>query len=41
MSVRAYRLKPEVLAITIADQSIMDICNLSIEQAIGFRQVKT
>ncbi|HUD07847.1 MAG TPA: excinuclease ABC subunit UvrA [Candidatus Saccharimonadales bacterium] len=33
---KGLRLKPEVLAITIADQSIMDICNLSIEQAIGF-----
>jgi len=30
------RLKPEVLAITIASQSIMDICELSIDDAITF-----
>ncbi|HSX27751.1 MAG TPA: excinuclease ABC subunit UvrA, partial [Patescibacteria group bacterium] len=30
------RLKPEVLAITIADQSIMDICELSIDKALEF-----
>ncbi|HEY4963104.1 MAG TPA: excinuclease ABC subunit UvrA [Candidatus Saccharimonadales bacterium] len=28
------RLKPEVLAITLSDQSIMDICNLSIDDAL-------
>lgn len=30
------RLKPEVLAVTVADFSIMDICELSIDQAIDF-----
>ena len=30
------RLKPEVLAITIADRSIMDICELSIDEALTF-----
>ncbi len=30
------RLKPEVLAITIDDQSIMDVCSLSIDDAVGF-----
>ena len=30
------RLKPEVLAITISGQSIMDICELSIDDAIDF-----
>ncbi|HET8669330.1 MAG TPA: excinuclease ABC subunit UvrA [Candidatus Saccharimonadales bacterium] len=30
------RLKPEVLAITVADMSIMDICELSIDDAIAF-----
>ncbi len=30
------RLKPEVLAITIADRSIMDICELSIDDAAAF-----
>ncbi len=30
------RLKPEVLAVTVADQSIMDICELSIEDASSF-----
>lgn len=30
------RLKPEVLAITIADYSIMDVCELSISEAIEF-----
>jgi excinuclease ABC subunit A len=30
------RLKPEVLAITVADQSIMDICELSIDDAVEF-----
>lgn len=30
------RLKPEVLAITVADKSIMDICELSIDDAIKF-----
>ena len=28
------RLKPEVLAITVSGQSIMDICELSIDDAI-------
>jgi excinuclease ABC subunit A len=30
------RLKPEVLAITVADYSIMDVCELSISEAIEF-----
>lgn len=30
------RLKPEVLAITVGDRSIMDICELSIDDAIDF-----
>jgi excinuclease ABC subunit A len=30
------RLKPEVLAVTVADHSIMDICQLSIDEAIRF-----
>jgi excinuclease ABC subunit A len=30
------RLKPEVLAITVADHSIMDICEMSIDDAIDF-----
>ena len=30
------RLKPEVLAVTIAKHSIMDICELSIDDAISF-----
>jgi len=30
------RLKPEVLAVTVADKSIMDICQLSIDQALVF-----
>ncbi len=30
------RLKPEVLAITVADRSIMDLCQLSIDDALGF-----
>ncbi|HUD05921.1 MAG TPA: excinuclease ABC subunit UvrA [Candidatus Saccharimonadales bacterium] len=30
------RLKPEVLAVTVADKSIMEICNLSIDNAREF-----
>jgi excinuclease ABC subunit A len=30
------RLKPEVLAVTVAGQSIMDICELSVEDAVDF-----
>src|SRR5579871_1658095 len=30
------RLKPEVLAVTINDRSIMDICELSIDDATDF-----
>ena len=30
------RLKPEVLAVTVADNSIMDICELSIDDALTF-----
>ncbi len=33
---KGMRLKPEVLAITIADHSIMDICELSVDQVIDF-----
>ncbi len=33
---KGQRLKPEVLAITVADASIMDICNLSIDDALAF-----
>lgn len=35
------RLKPEVLAITVGKQSIMDVCNLSIDDALGwFKSLK-
>jgi excinuclease ABC subunit A len=30
------RLKPEVLAITVGDHSIMDVCQLSIDDALGW-----
>jgi excinuclease ABC subunit A len=30
------RLKPEVLAITVGDMSIMDVCQLSIDDALGW-----
>jgi excinuclease ABC subunit A len=30
------RLKPEVLAVTVNDKSIMDVCNLSIDNALSF-----
>ena len=30
------RLKPEVLAVTVSGSSIMDICELSIDDALGF-----
>jgi excinuclease ABC subunit A len=30
------RLKPEVLAITVGDRSIMDVCELSIDDAVKF-----
>ncbi|HEX7963528.1 MAG TPA: excinuclease ABC subunit UvrA, partial [Candidatus Saccharimonadales bacterium] len=33
---KGLRLKPEVLAITVADHSIMDICRLSIDDAVAF-----
>jgi excinuclease ABC subunit A len=33
---RGRRLKPEVLAITVNDRSIMDICELSIDEAVNF-----
>lgn len=33
---RGRRLKPEVLAITVAGMSIMDICELSIDDALDF-----
>ncbi|MGD0284561.1 MAG: excinuclease ABC subunit UvrA, partial [Candidatus Saccharimonadales bacterium] len=33
---KGMRLKPEVLAITVADQSIMDICKLSVDETINF-----
>ncbi len=35
---RGRRLKPEVLAVTVADKSIMDICELSIDDAVEFFQ---
>ncbi len=35
------RLKPEVLAVTVADKNIMDISSMSVDQAVGyFAQVK-
>ncbi|HUP26240.1 MAG TPA: excinuclease ABC subunit UvrA [Candidatus Limnocylindrales bacterium] len=33
---KGLRLKPEVLAVTVADHSIMDICQFSIDDAITF-----
>lgn len=30
------RLRPEVLAVTVADHSIMDICEMSIDEAVEF-----
>jgi excinuclease ABC subunit A len=33
---RGLRLKPEVLAITVGDHSIMDVCQLSIDDALGW-----
>jgi excinuclease ABC subunit A len=33
---KGLRLKPEVLAITVADHSIMDLCQLSIDDAFEF-----
>ncbi|HTE22609.1 MAG TPA: excinuclease ABC subunit UvrA [Candidatus Limnocylindria bacterium] len=30
------RLRPEVLAVTVADHSIMDICEMSIDEALNF-----
>jgi excinuclease ABC subunit A len=30
------RLRPEVLAVTVADRSIMDLCELSIDEALKF-----
>lgn len=33
---KGQRLKPEVLAITVGDMSIMDICQLSIDEAIEY-----
>ena len=33
---KGLRLKPEVLAITVADQSIMAVCQLSIDDAVTF-----
>lgn len=35
-SCKGRRLKPEVLAITIADHSIMDICEFSIDDAVSY-----
>ena len=38
---KGLRLKPEVLAVTIGGQSIMDICNLSIDDTLEyFKQLK-
>src|SRR4030095_10553987 len=33
---KGLRLKPEVLAVTVADKSIMDVCQFSIDEAIDF-----
>lgn len=33
---KGLRLKPEVLAITVGDHSIMDVCNLSIDDALSW-----
>jgi excinuclease ABC subunit A len=33
---KGLRLKPEVLAITVADKSIMDVCTLSIDDAMSW-----
>jgi excinuclease ABC subunit A len=33
---KGQRLKPEVLAITVGDMSIMDICQLSIDEAVEY-----
>jgi len=33
---KGLRLKPEVLAVTVADKSIMTICSLSIDEAVTF-----
>jgi excinuclease ABC subunit A len=33
---KGLRLKPEVLAITVNDHSIMDVCQLSIDDALGW-----
>ena len=33
---RGRRLRPEVLAVTVADHSIMDICEMSIDEAIDY-----
>ncbi len=33
---KGLRLKPEVLAVTVADNSIMDVCQLSIDDAVKF-----
>ena len=35
---KGLRLKPEVLAITVGEQSIMDVCQLSIDDALGLVQ---
>lgn len=38
---KGLRLKPEVLAVTVANKSIMDICQLSIDDAVKFfREIK-
>jgi excinuclease ABC subunit A len=38
---KGLRLKPEVLAITVGDQSIMDVCQLSIDDALNwFKSLK-
>ena len=35
---KGLRLKPEVLAITVGEHSIMDVCQLSIDDALGLVQ---
>ncbi|HEX5743826.1 MAG TPA: excinuclease ABC subunit UvrA, partial [Candidatus Saccharimonadales bacterium] len=38
---KGLRLKPEVLAITVGKESIMDVCQLSIDEALGwFKNLK-
>lgn len=38
MACKGLRLKPEVLAVTVGESNIMDICNLSIDDAVEYFQ---